>query len=242
MRILVVHPCQDATDPHLRDIKSAKYAGLYDKIYNPFDSPDLLDDVTDHWSSGPHEKEKEKMLTLMRKTAAAKQVRVTIVSGDVHLGAFTYTRSPGKDGKLQATDPGFMPQIVTSGIGNNPPEDFVVKYVASCGRKPRLVAPELKEYVGTLFRGIKTRTGSEGFNNRMNYVDLKVQPMGTKGTKGLAFKMIFLGGDPIKGTEVGDKVETIIPPLLKAGASEAAALEMDECAAVKPKLFKCLCC
>ena len=55
----------------------------------------------------------------MYTIAKERGTRVTIVSGDVHLGAFSYLRShvKGKDKLPQACDPGFMPQIVTSGIG-----------------------------------------------------------------------------------------------------------------------------
>jgi hypothetical protein len=203
-------------------------AGLYDKIYNSFGTPDLLDDVADHWSSSIHEKEKAALLSMLHSISKEKGVRVTMISGDVHLGAYTYVKSTGRAGAWQATDPGFMPQIVTSGIGNNPPEDFVVKYVATCGTKPRKVAPGLEEYVGTLFKNIKTRTGSDGFNNRMNYCELGVKKVGAKGAKGMWFKMVFLGGHHITGDVIGDQVEAVVPPLLPAGSPEAAALEMED--------------
>lgn len=105
----------------------APLAGLGDNIYNHFGQPDLLDDVTDHWSSAAHEKEKAELLTAVVEAAKARQFRVTVVAGDVHLCAVTYLKSRGAAGKVQATDPGFVPHIVTSAIGNKPPGDFVVK-------------------------------------------------------------------------------------------------------------------
>ena len=117
----------------------------------------------------------------------------------------------------------------------------MVKWVAQHGRKPKKVTDELTEYMGDLFKNIQTRTGSHSFNNRMNYVDLGAKKVGSKGAVGLAFEMIFLGGDPIKGDEIGDKVSAVIPPLLPQGAPEAAALDMDECPGKKVKAYKCLC-
>lgn len=70
--------------------------------------------------------------------AKAKQFRVTVVAGDVHLCAVTYLKSRSAAGKVQATDPGFVPHIVTSAIGNKPPGDFVVK----CAPHPlRILTP-----------------------------------------------------------------------------------------------------
>lgn len=102
--------------------------GLGDNIYNHFGQPDLLDDVTDHWSCDAHEQEKAQLLSGIVNVAAVRRVRVTFVAGDVHLCALTYLKSRGPLGNVQATDPAFVPHIVTSAVGNKPPGDFVVKY------------------------------------------------------------------------------------------------------------------
>lgn len=210
-------------------------AGLYDKIYNHFGEPDLLDDVTDHWSSGVHEAEKAGLLTSMREIAQEEGARVTIISGDVHLAALTFLRSLGPAGRVPGSDPGFMPQIVTSGIGNKPPADFVVKYVESCGRKPRTVAPGLQENLGTLFSEIETETGSTSFNTRMNYVELCAS------AKGLRVQFVFLHGDRVHGNEVGDMVDTVVPPLV-AVAAAGAAVSMKGAALPPSRIRKFLCC
>ena len=100
----------------------------------------------------------------------------------------------------------------------------------------------VQEHVGRLFKTIQTRTGSEAFNNRMNYCDLMVRDVDGNGLKGLEFKMVFLGGDPIKGDEIGDSVQAVVPPLLEAGAKQPEVWDMEACLAEKPKLFRCLCC
>ena len=74
-----------------------------------FGLPDLLDDVTDHWSSTSHAPEKAEMLLALRDLAVQKKLRVTAISGDVHLCAFTWVSSEGA--LPQALDPGFIPQV-----------------------------------------------------------------------------------------------------------------------------------
>lgn len=199
---------------------------MYDKIFNVFGTPDLLDDVTDHWSSGVHEAEKRELLTMFYEFAKTRLWRITIISGDVHVGAYCYLCSPGT-GIPQATDPAFMPQIVTSAIGNKPPEDFVVRYVASCGKKPHVVTPQLTQKVGSLFKSLKGSIGEGGFNARMNYCELGAKTVGAKGEKGLEFSIIFLGGHHVTGETVGERVTAVIPPLLMANDPQAHFLEME---------------
>lgn len=83
-------------------------------------------------SSSVHAGEKLKLLEAFAATSSQRNVRVSIISGDVHLCALAYMQSKGKAGRQQALDPGFIPQIVTSAIGNKPPANMVVSYIEKC--------------------------------------------------------------------------------------------------------------
>lgn len=83
-------------------------------------------------SSSVHTAEKAKLLTAFAAIASQCQVRISIASGDVHLCAFGFMQSKGQAGQVQALDPGFIPQIVTSAIGNKPPGNMVVSYIEKC--------------------------------------------------------------------------------------------------------------
>lgn len=84
-------------------------AGLYNKLLNDFGEPELLDDIVDHWSAGPHSDEKGPLLARLRALAAERRLRVSLVSGDVHQCAFAFmTSSP--EASAAASDPGFIPQ------------------------------------------------------------------------------------------------------------------------------------
>lgn len=214
--------------------------GLYDKVMNAFDQPDLLDDVTDHWSSSAHNGEKQKLLLLLRDLAAERALRVTLLSGDVHLCTFGWAAS--KAGPPPIADPGFIPQIVTSAIGNKPPEDLVVSYLESQVKPKRQVAPGMTETMAELFAE-RRFVGSRVFTNRMNVCELSAVADG-QGNKALAFNLVVLGGDAQQGKEIAGEVGAKIPPLLpladakKAAAEYLATFEL----AMTPKRCSCLCC
>jgi len=48
----------------------------------------VADDLQDHWSHDDHEVERKRLTRLLIKTAQERQVRVSIVSGDVHVAAY----------------------------------------------------------------------------------------------------------------------------------------------------------
>lgn len=106
-------------------------------LFNKFDgSVEILDDLNDHWTTWHHRTERQFLLESLQKLAAEKNIRVTFLSGDVHLGAvgefFTPSSSerkhrvrfwkrrdepsPHKEG-----DGRYMACVVSSAITNRPP-------------------------------------------------------------------------------------------------------------------------
>lgn len=216
-------------------------------MYNAFGQPDLLDDVTDHWSSAMHAAEKGALLTLLRDVAAARRFRWTIVSGDVHLCAVTYLQSAARAAaRFHALDPAFIPQLVTSGIGNKPPGDLVVKYIHTALEPGHRPTPELREAIVRFFDGAKTPSSSECFNNRQNFLELSVRHnTGIPGAPSLAFEFVILGGDPIDGDSIGERRGGVVPPLLApdAGPARTAALQFDVATLAKrSSLARLACC
>jgi hypothetical protein len=55
---------------------------------NVFGEPDILDDLLDHWTAADHVNERAMLVRRLQALAAAYSVRVTFLSGDVHVGAF----------------------------------------------------------------------------------------------------------------------------------------------------------
>lgn len=72
----------------LRPIRGLATRGMFPKgLINDFDgSAELLDDLNDHWCSVSHKKERNFLIKSLLELGAKSSVRVTILSGDVHLG------------------------------------------------------------------------------------------------------------------------------------------------------------
>jgi len=98
---------------------------------------ELLDDLNDHWCANVHKKERNWLVLELQRAALQSHLRVTFLSGDVHLAAvgrlFTYKAklSPAQDHR-------YMLNIVSSAIVNTPPPGGAAKMVAMlAGNKHR---------------------------------------------------------------------------------------------------------
>ncbi|KAI3436720.1 hypothetical protein D9Q98_006135 [Chlorella vulgaris] len=100
----------------------ARATGILDR----FDQPELLDDLIDGWVAEVHAEERLEFIHLLQHFATAKNVRVSILSGDAHVAGVGRLYSKPKFKNI-ADDPLFMPQIVSSAIMNAPPPTGAVK-------------------------------------------------------------------------------------------------------------------
>lgn len=90
---------------------------------------ELLDDLNDHWCANVHKAERNWLVLQLQEAALQHGIRVTFLSGDVHLAAvgclFTYKK------KLPpAQDHRYMLNIITSAIVNTPPPTGAAKMVS----------------------------------------------------------------------------------------------------------------
>jgi hypothetical protein len=84
---------------------------------------DLEDDVRDHWQSPGHRKERLRLIHRLLDLMARKKIRVTILSGDVHvacLGAIESERSGRRGERAQVIN-----QLTSSGIVHPPPQKLL---------------------------------------------------------------------------------------------------------------------
>ena len=96
-------------------------AGIMDR----FGQPEILDDLIDGWMAAPHKEERKQFIKMLHKIALTKHVRVTVLSGDAHVGGVGRLYSWPK--KHPEDDPLFIAQIISSAIMNAPPPLGVVK-------------------------------------------------------------------------------------------------------------------
>lgn len=110
----------------LDPIKALGKTGLFGNVFNKFDGGvEVLDDLDDHWTAKNHKEERKLVLEDLQDLAADKSVRITILSGDVHLAAIGQFYSNPKLELAKHKDFRYMPNIISSAIVNTPPPDLM---------------------------------------------------------------------------------------------------------------------
>ncbi|KAI2630388.1 hypothetical protein GGS26DRAFT_591690 [Hypomontagnella submonticulosa] len=107
-------------------IKALGKVGMLGNFLNRFDGGvEVLDDLDDHWTARNHKDERRFVIEDLQDLAAGKSVRVTILSGDVHLAAVGQFYSNPKQNLAKHNDFRYMPNIISSAIANTPPPDLM---------------------------------------------------------------------------------------------------------------------
>ncbi|KAF9875708.1 hypothetical protein CkaCkLH20_06640 [Colletotrichum karsti] len=111
-----------AMDP----VKALGKLGMLGNTLNHIDGGvEVLDDLDDHWTAKNHKKEREIVIQDMQDLSADKSVRVTFLSGDVHLAAVGQFYANPKLNLPKHKDFRYMPNVISSAIVNTPPPDLM---------------------------------------------------------------------------------------------------------------------
>ncbi|WPH02394.1 Hypothetical protein R9X50_00525700 [Acrodontium crateriforme] len=103
-------------------IKALGRTGMLGGFVNKFDGGvEILDDLDDHWTAKHHKAERNWFIQELQQLAADYSVRITILGGDVHLGAIGQFYTPKHLGVVKHKDHRYMPNVVSSAIVNTPP-------------------------------------------------------------------------------------------------------------------------
>ncbi|CRG92339.1 putative protein YGR266W [Talaromyces islandicus] len=110
----------------LDPVKALSRAGMFSGLVNKFDgSVEILDDLDDHWTAKNHKTERTWLIEDLQDLAAEKSIRVTILSGDVHLAAIGQFYSNPSLNLAKDKDYRYMPNIISSAIVNAPPPELM---------------------------------------------------------------------------------------------------------------------
>lgn len=129
----------------LQPVRSLATKGIISKgLVNEFDgSVEVLDDLNDHWCLKNHKRERNYLVKKLTEFGAKNAIRITILSGDVHLCCFGRLKTKvhhhphahllqgseaikekNKDVTLHPeTDPRLIFNVISSAIVNAPPPD-----------------------------------------------------------------------------------------------------------------------
>ncbi|KAJ9152088.1 Transcription factor [Pleurostoma richardsiae] len=107
-------------------IKALGRTGVFGNVMNKFDGGvEVLDDLDDHWTAKNHKAERAIVIEDLQDLAADKSLRITMLSGDVHLAAVGQFYSNPKLGLAKHKDFRYMPNVISSAIANTPPPDLM---------------------------------------------------------------------------------------------------------------------
>jgi hypothetical protein len=105
--------------------------GFGGTFFNSFDgSVDLLDDLDDHYTARTHKKERNWLVERLQTICAEFSVRITILSGDVHLAALGRFYSHPRLNIPIENDFRYIANVVSSAIVNKPPPAAVANLLS----------------------------------------------------------------------------------------------------------------
>jgi hypothetical protein len=97
---------------------------------------EMLDDLLDHWRAKDHQKERKMFIKMLFEYANTSNTRVTIISGDVHIGAIGAMHHKKY---LKRSNAGEINCLITSAIVNNPPPSTFVDFLSLSAGQPEKV-------------------------------------------------------------------------------------------------------
>lgn len=123
--------CPDEPGRHFLVMSSIPVAyldlGVIEKLLGVLPGQqELEDDLRDHWSSPAHIQERKRLIHRLFMHAKEKKARVTILSGDVHVGALSVIEST-RDADAGRGE-SVINQLISTGIVH-PPPPALVRYV-----------------------------------------------------------------------------------------------------------------
>ncbi|CCF57840.1 hypothetical protein KAFR_0D01930 [Kazachstania africana CBS 2517] len=181
------------SSPLLAPLKWLSKKGIIARgLVNEFNGEvELLDDLDDHWCARHHKRERNYLMARLQDFSARHGVRISILSGDVHLasvGRFTAklhrrhlfgNKRIEEENKKVLSEPEndvrLMFNIISSAVVNTPPPDGMARFLQARGTKVHHFDYETEEDCVAIFRtdvdGVLNRKAS-CFSNRRNWSDI----------------------------------------------------------------------
>ncbi|KAK9863128.1 hypothetical protein WJX84_002391 [Apatococcus fuscideae] len=144
--------------------------GVGKGILDRFGNADLLDDIVDHWDASSHLHERRMLIQRLQTLCLNRQLRVTFISGDVHLAAVGRLYTNPKVAHLR-NDHRFMTQIVSSAVWNHPPPGTLCTLMEKSNKSSKLDG-KTKEKMVKIF----TDQPNKKLLDRRNWCEVSYRP------------------------------------------------------------------
>ncbi|KAK9817992.1 hypothetical protein WJX72_005420 [[Myrmecia] bisecta] len=152
--------------------KGMQKTGVGASILDKFGNADLLDDIVDHWDAKTHIDERNMFIQKLQGLSKEKEIRVTFISGDVHVGGIGRFYTHPKVRHLR-NDYRFMTQVISSAIMNTPPPAAVTQLLQRTNRAS-LISPGTKEKMVKTFQA--DFPNSNKLLERRNWCEVSYMP------------------------------------------------------------------
>ncbi|KAL4881616.1 hypothetical protein BJY04DRAFT_227711 [Aspergillus karnatakaensis] len=123
LSIPIAYPRAAMVKNILNSRQSLGKAGLFGGLVNRHGTKVEIFD--DHWTAKHHKSERKYLIEDLQDLAAEKSIRVTILSGDVHLAAIGQFYSNPSLNIPKDKDYRYMPNIISSGIAHTPTTEMI---------------------------------------------------------------------------------------------------------------------
>lgn len=166
----------------------SKKGVIFRGLVNEFNGDvEVLDDLNDHWCAHNHKQERNFLVAKLQDFSALHGVRITILSGDVHLAALGRFRSnyhthgtgsqPGKDEsdylKHPELDVRLMFNVISSAVVNTPPPNQMAALLQKRSKKHHFDRETDEDSVSIFSVDVDgTNRSNDSFMNRRNWSDI----------------------------------------------------------------------
>lgn len=148
---------------------------------------EVLDDLNDHWCARHHKKERNYLVAQLQNFGAKHGIRITILSGDVHLAAIGRFKSKIHTHHLTSshesenenvlahpeTDVRLMFNVVSSAVVNTPPPDAMAKLLQKRSRIHHFDARTDEDVLNIFETDVDgQKRSNSAFMNRRNWSDI----------------------------------------------------------------------
>lgn len=180
------------TSPLFYPLKRLAAKGVIAKgLVNEFDADiEVLDDLNDHWCARHHKKERNFLTKKLNEHGAAHSVRMTVLSGDVHLccigrlrtkdkhrTSFHLVGGGDKDKSTESDNPEYDPRLIfnvtSSAIVNAPPPNPMATLLNKRSKVHHFHLHADEDIVPIFYKNPDgSERGNHRFLNKRNWADL----------------------------------------------------------------------